>query len=151
MLDARVRAVVDRLPPDEIGRFLFSITAPQTDCEVLELPARSTVWIAAGVRYFGGRVLALDPQPDAMRAHLDDAGLGDWALVTDRHVREIDDVFDLVVLHEPADAERWSLVRERVEPGALIVAQEPVDDPDVEWTRVERTGSAGLALGVVLR
>jgi hypothetical protein len=146
MLDDRVRAVVERLPPDEVGRFLFSITAPQTDCEVLELPARSTVWIAAGVRYFGGRVLALDPAPETMRAHLDDAGLGEWALVTDRHVREIDDVFDVVVLHEPADAERWALIRERVEPGALIVALEETDDPNVEWTR-----AAGLALGVVLR
>ena len=146
MLDDRVRAVVERLPPDEVGRFLFAITAPQTDCEVLEIPARSTVWIAAGVRSFGGRVLALDPQPDGMRAHLDDAGLGGWALVTDRHVGDVDDVFDVVVLHEPADAALWSLVRERVEPGALIVARERSDDPDVEWTEL-----AGLALGVVLR
>jgi hypothetical protein len=146
MLDERVRAVVDSLPPDEIGRFLFAITAPQTDCEVLEIPARSTVWIAAGVRSFGGRVLALDPQPAAMRGHLDAAGLGGWALVTDRHIRDIDDVFDVVVLHEPADAALWSLVRERVEPGALIVAGESVDDPDVEWTQV-----SGIALGVVLR
>jgi hypothetical protein len=146
MLDDRVRAVLDGLPPDDVGRFLFSITAPQTDCEVLEIPARSTVWIAAGVRYFGGRVLALDPTPDAMRGHLDAAGLGDWALVTDRHVREIDDVFDVVVLHEPVDAERWSLVRERVEPGALIVAAERVDDAQVEWS-----SAAGLTLGVVLR
>jgi hypothetical protein len=81
-----------------------------------------------------------------MRGHLDAAGLGDWALVTDRHVREIDDVFDVVVLHEPVDAERWSLVRERVEPGALIVAAERVDDAQVEWS-----SAAGLALGVVLR
>ena len=146
MLDDRVRAVIDRLPADELGRFLFAVTAPQTDCEVLEIPARSTVWIAAGVRSFGGRVLALDAHPDAMRAHLDEAGLGGWALVTDRHVGEVDDVFDVVVLHEPVDAALWALVRERVEPGALVVAREQVDDPDVEWTAV-----AGLALGVVLR
>lgn len=81
-----------------------------------------------------------------MAAHLDAAGLGGWALVTDRHVREVDDVFDVVVLHETADAERWSLVRERVEPGALVVAHEPVADAEVEWTTL-----AGLALGVVLR
>ena len=146
MLDDRVRAVVERLPPDEVGRLLFSITAPQTDCEVLEIPARSTVWIAAGVRYFGGRVLAVDAQPESMRAHLEAAGLGDWALVTDRHVREVDDVFDVVVLHEPAEAELWSLVRERVEPGALIVARGPVEDADVEWAQ-----AAGLAFGVGLR
>jgi hypothetical protein len=146
MLDDRVRTVLDGLPPDEVGRLLFSITAPQTDCEVLEIPARSTVWIAAGVRYFGGRVLALDARPEAMRGHLDAAGLGGWALVTDRHVREVDDVFDVVVLHEPADAERWALVRERVEAGALIVARERVDDAGVEWS-----GLADLAFGVVLR
>jgi hypothetical protein len=146
MLDDRVRSVIGRLPPDELGRFLFSITAPQTDCEVLEIPARSTVWIAAGVRYFGGRVLALDAEPETMRAHLDDAGLEEWALVTDRHLDQIDDVFDIVVLHEPADPVLWSLVRERVEPGALIVTGEGHDDRDVEWTN-----AAGLALGVVLR
>ena len=146
MLDDRVRSVLRRLPQDDLGRFLFSITAPQTDCEVLEVPARSTVWIAAGVRYFGGRVLALDPEPATMQDALDDAGLGEWAMVTNRPVESIDEVFDLVVLHELPDPVLWSLVRERVEPGALIVARERVDDRDVEWT-----DAAGLALGVVLR
>ena len=146
MLDDRVREVLGRQPPDELGRFLFSITAPQTDCEVLEIPARSTVWIAAGVRYFGGRVLALDSEPETMEADLESAGLGDWALVTNRHLDSIDDVFALVVLHEPPDPVLWSLARERVEPGALVVARERVDDRDLEWT-----DAAGLALGVVLR
>ena len=44
------------------GRFLFSLVAPQADCEVLEIGGSrgySTIWLAAGVRYFGGRVLSL--------------------------------------------------------------------------------------------
>ena len=144
MLDDRVRAVLAAQPADELGPFLFAITAPQTDCEVLELGARSTVWLAAGVRYFGGRVLALDARPDAMQAQLDAAGLGGWALVTDRHVRDVDDVFDVVVFHEQPDDETWALVRERVEPGALLVNGR--EDVDLETTAV-----AGIRLGVVLR
>ena len=146
MLDDRVREVLARQAPDEVGRLLFAITAPQTDCEVLEIPARSTVWIAAGVRYFGGRVLALDEEPETIGADLESAGLADWATVTDRQLETIDDVFDVVVLHEPPDPVRWSLVRERVEPGALLVVPARVADRDVEWTE-----AAGLALGVVLR
>jgi len=146
MLDDRVREVLAREAPDETGRFLFALTAPQTDCEVLEIPARSTVWIAAGVRYFGGRVLALDDEPESITADLESAGLDEWAAVTDRTLDTIDDVFDVVVLHEPPDPVLWSLVRERVEPGALLVVPARVDDRDVEWT-----DAAGLALGVVLR
>ena len=147
MLDDRVREVLGRDDtPDETGRFLFAITAPQTDCEVLEIPARSTLWIAAGVRYFGGRVLALDPEPATMQDELDDAGLGEWALVTNRPVEAVDDVFDLVVLHEPPDPVLWSLVRERVGPGSRSGARDRVAGRDVEWA-----DAPGRALGVVLR
>jgi predicted O-methyltransferase YrrM len=144
MLDDRVRAVLAGLPDDELGRFLFAVTAPQTDCEVLELGARSTLWLAAGVRYFGGRVLALDERPESMQQHLDAAGLGGWALVTNRHVRDVDDVFDVVICHEEPDDETWALVRERVEPGALVVGGR--DDAQLETTTI-----AGIRLGVVLR
>ncbi|HYY64846.1 MAG TPA: hypothetical protein VE688_09540, partial [Gaiellaceae bacterium] len=74
MLDDRVRAVLERLEGEEprspgvpveptTGRFLFSVCAPQTDCEVLEIGAGrgySTIWLAAAVRYLGGRVLSLE-------------------------------------------------------------------------------------------
>ena len=83
MLDDRVRAVLDRLEREDederargaptserarqvartTGQFLFSLVAPQTDCEVLELGGSrgySTIWLAAGARIFGGRVLSLE-------------------------------------------------------------------------------------------
>src|SRR5215211_3683715 len=105
MLDDRVRAVLERLeredaderarglPPAEraravastTGRFLFSIVAPQTDCEVLEIGGSrgySTIWLAAGVRNLGGRVLFVENDPkkvEAWRRNIADAGLGNWA------------------------------------------------------------------------
>src|SRR4029079_19635948 len=73
MLDDRVRGVLERLEAEEqrppgvaveptTGRFLFSVCAPQADCEVLEIGAGrgySSIWLAAAVRLFGGRVLSL--------------------------------------------------------------------------------------------
>ena len=37
------------------------LVAPQTDCEVLEIGGSrgySTIWLAAGIRHLGGRVLS---------------------------------------------------------------------------------------------
>src|SRR5205823_12259202 len=105
MLDDRVRAVLERLeredaaererglPPEQrsrqveptTGRFLFSLVAPQTDCEVLELGGSrgySSIWLAAGVRYRGGRVLSLEHDPakiEAWQRNIADAGLEEWA------------------------------------------------------------------------
>ena len=65
------------------GRFLFSLVAPQTDCEVLEIGGSrgySTVWLAAGVRHLGGRVLSVEHDPrkvEAWRRNIADAGLED--------------------------------------------------------------------------
>src|SRR5437764_3759872 len=67
MLDDRVREVLRRIEGEEprspgipvertTGQFLFSVVAPQTDCEVLEIGAGrgySTIWLAAGVRNLG--------------------------------------------------------------------------------------------------
>ena len=105
MLDDRVRAVLERLeredasererglPPEQrarqveptTGRFLFSLVAPQTDCEVLELGGSrgySTIWLAAGVRYLGGRVLSLEHDPakiEAWRRTSRRRALEEWA------------------------------------------------------------------------
>ena len=105
MLDDRVRAVLERLeredasererglPPEQrsrqveptTGRFLFSLVSPQADCEVLELGGSrgySSIWLAAGVRNLGGRVLSLEHDPakaEAWRRNVVDAGLSDWA------------------------------------------------------------------------
>ena len=118
----------------ETGRFLFALVAPQTDCEVLEIGgsrAYSTIWLAAGVRYLGGRVLSLEHDPrkiDAWRRNVDEAGLGEWADLVEGDVFEtlpaIDDVFDFVFLDaEKDDYERlFEIARAKLEPGALVVA-----------------------------
>src|SRR5205807_2799962 len=132
MLDDRVRAVLARLEAEDArereqgvarelrarqvarttGQFLFSLVAPQTDCEVLEIGGSrgySTVWLAAGVRYLGGRVLSLENDPrkiEAWRRNIAEAGVGDWADLVEGDAFEtlpgIDDVFDVVFL----DAEK---------------------------------------------
>ena len=145
MLDDRVRAVLGRLEAEEprppgvaveptTGRFLFSVCAPQADCEVLEIGGGhgySTIWLAAGVRYLGGRVLSLENDPvkvEAWRANIDEAGLSDWAELVPGDALEtllgIDDVFDVVFL----DAEKelyeplFEHARGKLEPGAVVIA-----------------------------
>jgi len=162
VIDDRVRAVLERLeqedadererglPASERGRqvarttgqFLFALVAPQTDCEVLEIGGSrgySTIWLAAGARFFGGRVLSLESDPlkiDAWRRNIAAAGLDDWAelLEGDAHdtLPAIDDVFDLVFLDaEKDDYEAlFALARGKVEPGALFVADNVLSHPD---------------------
>jgi predicted O-methyltransferase YrrM len=162
MLDDRVRAVLDRLEREDAeererglpaversravarttGQFLFSLVAPQTDCEVLEIGGSrgySTVWLAAGVRYLGGRVLSLEHDPrkiEAWRRNVADAGLADWAELVEGDAREtlprIDDVFDVVFLDAEKDdyEELYGLARDKVEPGALFVADNVLSHPD---------------------
>ena len=162
MLDDRVRAVLDRLEREDAsererglpreqrsrqvepttGRFLFSLVAPQTDCEVLEIGGSrgySTIWIAAAARHLGGRVLSLEHDPakiEAWRRNIADAGLDEWAQLVEGDAFEtlaaIDDVFDLVFLDaEKVDYERlFALAREKVEPGALFVADNVLSDED---------------------
>jgi len=154
MLDARVRAVLERLeredaeereqglPPGErsravartTGQFLFSLVAPQWDCEVLEIGASrgySSLWLAAGVRYLGGHLTSLEHDPkkiEAWRANIAEAGVEDWVDLIEGDAREtmpaIDDVFDVVFLDaEKDDYERlFQVARTKVEPGALVVA-----------------------------
>src|SRR5919198_331033 len=104
MLDDRVRAVLARLEEEDAreraegvarelrsravepttGRFLFGLVAPQTDCEVLELGGSrgySTIWLAAGARYLGGRVLSIENDPakcEAWRRNVEEAGVEGW-------------------------------------------------------------------------
>src|SRR6266550_7467729 len=153
MLDDRVRAVLERLEAEEprppgvpveptTGRFLFSVCAPQTDCEVLEIGGGhgySTIWLAAGVRNLGGRVLSVERDPrkiDAWRKNVQEAGLEDWADLVEGDAKEavpaIDDVFDIVFLDAEKDdyEELFRLVREKVEPGALVIADNVLSHPD---------------------
>ena len=116
------------------GRFLFSFVAPQTDCEVLEIGGSrgySSIWLSAGVRHLGGRVLSLEHDPvkvDAWRRNVADAGLDEWAELLPGDAREtlagLNDVFDVVFLDaEKEDYEElFALAREKVEPGAVVIA-----------------------------
>jgi predicted O-methyltransferase YrrM len=154
MLDARVEGVLRRLeeqdareraeglPPGQrsrqvaptTGRFLFALVAPQQGCEVLEIGGSrgySAIWLGAGVRYFGGRVLSIEHDPakaEAWRRNVADAGLEDWAELIEGDafevLRELEDVFDVVFLDaEKEDYESlFALARRRVEPGGLVVA-----------------------------
>ena len=154
MLDDRVLEVLARLEAEDAsererglaatersrqvarttGQFLFSLAAPMNDCGVLELGGSrgySTIWLAAGVRYFSGRVVSIEHDPakaEAWRRNIADAGLEEWAELVEGDAFEVlsqvQDIFDLVFLDaEKDDYERlFVLAREKVEPGALIVA-----------------------------
>jgi predicted O-methyltransferase YrrM len=195
LLDDRVRTVLARLEREDAderaqglpasergraiapttGRFLFSLVAPQTDCEVLEIGGSrgySTIWLAAGARYLGGHVLSLERDPrkiDAWRRNIAEAGLEEWADLVEGDALEtlatIDDVFDVVFLDaEKEDYEQlFQLARARVEPAALLVADNVLShadalapysaarqaDPSLESVTVPL--DRGLELSVVLR
>jgi predicted O-methyltransferase YrrM len=162
MLDERVRAVLARLEEEDrrereqgvareqrarqvartTGQFLFALVAPQTDCEVLEIGGSrgySTIWLAAGVRHLGGRVLSLEHDPakvDAWRANIAEAGLEQWAQLVPgdafEALPEINDVFDVVFIDAEKDQyERlFELARDKVEPGGLFVADNVLSHAD---------------------
>jgi predicted O-methyltransferase YrrM len=162
MLDERVTAVLRRLEQEDAderaagvarelrarsvapttGRFLFSLVAPQTDCEVLEIGGSrgySSIWLAAGVRYLGGRLVSLEADPakcEAWRANVAEAGLEEWAELIEGDAREtlpaIDDVFDVVFLDaEKEDYEDlFQLARQKLEPAAVVVADNVLSHED---------------------
>ena len=125
------------------GRFLFSLVAPQNACEVLEIGGSrgySSIWLAAGVRILGGSVLSLERDPakcGAWRRNVSDAGLEEWAELVEgdafETLPEIEDVFDVVFIDaEKEDYERlFELARDKVEPGALIVADNVLSHAEV--------------------
>src|SRR3990172_2765272 len=63
------------------GRFLFALAASQAGVEVLEIGGSrgySSIWLAAGARVLGGRVLSLEHELEkcaAWRANIAEAGL----------------------------------------------------------------------------
>ena len=158
MLDDRVLAVLSRLEEEDraereaglpaeqrsrqvarsTGRLLFALAASQAGIEVLEVGGSrgySSIWLAAGARVLGGRVVSLEQDAGrarTWRANVAAAGLEEWAELVegDAHVTlsATEDVFDLVFL----DAEKteyealFGLVRPLLEPGALVVADNVV-------------------------
>jgi predicted O-methyltransferase YrrM len=195
MLDDRVRAALERLEAEDArereeglpaaqrarqvarttGQFLFALVTPQTDCEVLEVGGSrgySTIWLAAGVRLLGGRVLSLEHDPakcEAWRRNISDAGLEEWTDLVEGDAFEtlpsIADVFDVVFLDAEKDdyEQLFAIARTKVEPGALVVADNVLShvetlgaysqarqaDPTLESVTVPL--DRGLELSVVLR
>jgi len=135
-------AVRSRAVVPTTGRFLFSLVAVQSDCSVLELGGSrgySTIWLAAGARYLGGSVLSFENDPlkvEAWRTNIADAGLEEWAELVDGDARELlpglEDVFDVVFIDaEKEDYETlFRLARAKVEPGALVIADNVLSHPD---------------------
>jgi len=154
MLDDKVRAVLARLEEEDArereegvareqrarqvarstGQFLFALVAPQWDCEVLEIGGSrgySSIWLGAGVRYFGGRVLSLESDPakvEAWRWNVEEAGLEETVELMEGDAFEtlpqIEDVFDVVFIDSDKKSyeKLFLLSRDKVEPGALVVA-----------------------------
>jgi predicted O-methyltransferase YrrM len=194
MLDERVRAVLAHLEEEDrrereaglpaeqrsravaptTGRFLFALVAPQTDCEVLEIGGSrgySAIWLAAGVRNLGGRVLSLERDPAAAqiwRRNIAEAGLEAWADLVEGDALEtlptIEDVFDVVFLDAAKkDYERlFGLARDKLEPGALVAADNVLSHEELrtysEARQADPTLSSvtvpldrGLELSVILR
>jgi predicted O-methyltransferase YrrM len=195
MLDDRVRAVLERLEAEDAserergvpasersrqvarttGQFLFSLVTPMNDCGVLEIGGSrgySTIWLAAGVRYFSGRVVSIESDSakiDVWRKNVADAGLEDWAELVDGNAFEvlpaIQDVFDVVFLDaEKDDYEAlFGLAREKLEPGAVVVADNVLSHEDTlgAYSRARQADPTlvsttvpldrGLELSVVLR
>ena len=124
------------------GQFLFAFVAPQTDCEVLEIGGSrgySGIWLAAGARYLGGRVLSLEADPvkcEAWRKNITDAGLEDWAELIEgdafKVLPHIADVFDVVFIDaEKDDYEAlFGLARPKLEPGAVVIADNVLSHVD---------------------
>jgi predicted O-methyltransferase YrrM len=194
VLDDRVRAVLARLEAEDAeerergvsreqrsrqvarttGQFLFALVAPHWDCEVLEIGGSrgySSIWLGAGVRHLGGRVLALESAPakaDAWRKNVAEAGLEETVELIEgdafQTLAELEDVFDICFLDaEKVDYEAlFALARPKLEPGALVVADNVLSheealgvysqarqaDPTLESVTVPL--DRGLELSVVL-
>jgi predicted O-methyltransferase YrrM len=118
----------------ESGRLLFALVAPNAGCEVLEIGGSrgySTIWLASAARILGGRVVSLEQDPGkiaAWRRNVADAGLEEWAEMIEGDalttLAALEEGFDVVFLDAWKDdyEQLFQLAREKVEPGAVLVA-----------------------------
>ena len=138
------------------GRFLFTVVAPQASVSVLEIGGSrgySTIWLAAAARILGGTVVSLESDPvkcEAWRANVDEAGLVEWAELVEgdafETLRRVDDVFDVVFLDaEKADYEAlFGLAREKLEPGALVIADNVLSHEELHAYSAARQADSTL-------
>ena len=131
-----------RAIPATTGRFLFALCAGQPSCEVLEIGGSrgySTIWLAAAVRILGGHVITLERDPAKLAtlgATIEEAGLDEWVEVVPGDAYQtlpaLSGPFDVVFL----DAEKeyyedfFGLVRGKLEPGAVVVADNVLSHAD---------------------
>jgi predicted O-methyltransferase YrrM len=162
MLDERVLTVLARLEEEDraereaglpsaqrsrqiaptTGRFLFALAASQAGIEVLEVGGSrgySSIWLAAGARVLGGRLVSLEHDPAkcvAWRENVAAAGLEEWAELVEGDAFQtlggIADVFDLVFLDAEKDAYEalFALLRPLVDAGGLVVADNVLSHAD---------------------
>jgi len=153
-LDDRARGVLERLeredaderargvPPAKrsrqvartTGELLFALAAPSREVSVLEIGGSrgySTIWLAAGARVGGGRVVSLENDPRKLavrRGNVEEAGLAEVAELLDADAFEaipgLAGPFDLCFLDaEKDDYERlFALARTKLRPGSVVVA-----------------------------
>lgn len=184
VLDERVLAVMRRLEEEDrrereqglpssvraravaptTGRFLFSLVAHHPGCDVLEIGGSrgySTLWLGAGVRYLGGRVVSIENDPAkcrVRRANIADAGLEEWVELIDGDAFEVvpslSEAFDVVFIDaEKEDYERlFQLAREKVEPGAVFVADNVVSHEETlgAYSRARQRDAALVSVTVPL-
>jgi predicted O-methyltransferase YrrM len=128
--------------PPTTGRFLFALAASQAGIEVLEIGGSrgySSIWLAAGARVLGGRVVSLERDPvrcDTWRRNVADAGLDEWAELVQGDARDTlaasQDTFDLVFLDADKDEyeDLFALALPLLEPGGLVVADNVLSHVD---------------------
>ena len=153
-LDERVEAVLERLEREDAeerergvpaadrarqvarttGQFLFALAAPHRGVSVLEIGGSrgySTIWLAAGARIGGGRVLSLEYDErklEARRRNVEEAGLAEVTELVDADAFEVIPglvgAFDLCFLDaEKDDYERlFGLARAKLRTGSVVVA-----------------------------
>jgi predicted O-methyltransferase YrrM len=195
MLNDRVRAVLARLEAEDAderdrgvgreersrqvarttGMFLFALVSPQNACEVLEIGGSrgySTIWLAAGARILGGRVVSLEQDPakcEAWRRNVAEAGLEEWADLIEgdafQTLLAIEDIFDVVFIDAEKDDYEllFDLARPKVEPGAVVVADNVLShaEPLAQYSKARQADPTlvsvtvpldrGLELSAVLR
>jgi caffeoyl-CoA O-methyltransferase len=182
VLDERVRKVLARLEHEDeeerglpreqrsravartTGQFLFSLVAPQNACEVLEIGGSrgySSIWLGAGARYLGGRVVSIEHDPKAAarwRANVREAGLEDWVELVEGDALDVvasyEDVFDVIFIDAEKDdyEQHFALVRQKVEQGGLVVADNVLSHSDTlaAYSRARQNDATLLSTTVPL-
>jgi len=127
---------------EEDGRFLRVLVATRGAQSILEIGAASGysgIWLGLGARESGGRVVAIefDPQrAEEAAANVDRAGLSDVVRVVQgdafEEIPKLQGAFDLVFLDawKPDYKKFFDLVFPRLAPGGVFVAHNVVNKKD---------------------